>query len=409
MNSVVKIQSNNQFERPAKQPSEMKARSPSPRPFQVATLCTLLQLAALTRTRGEDRIDYRYEDYSEDSGRIHIQTHGIYFDKTVRPWLSIKGNYINDAISGATPIGAPPLPGQKKVATIEIEDERQAGFLEGAFRTGRHTFSPQISYSQESDYKSVGVSLSHAMDFHDKNTTFTWGLSHSADELIPNPGTAITRSEDKNSTDFLLGLSQLLGPKTVLTLNATLGYSEGYLSDPYKRVLFEDFPYTPGEDYTVWSEQRPGHKFRQVGYVALQQYFDTLHGAAEMSYRFHHDDFGVVAHTVGAQWNQKIGKRVIVSPLFRYHRQSAADFYGVSFPGDPSLPDGRIPKNYSSDYRLSALESFTYGVSISARVHEHLSLEFAYKRYEMFGTDGRTSKDQYPSANVFTGGITVWW
>jgi hypothetical protein len=376
---------------------------------KVATLCALLQLAALTRTRGEDRIDYRYEDYSEDSGRIHIETHGFYFDKTIKPWLSLKGNYINDAISGATPTGAPPLPGRTKVPTVTIDDMRDAGFLEAAIKAGRHTFSPQIAYSQESDYKSVGMSLSHAMDFNEKNTTLTWGLSHTADEILSNPGTAITHDSDKNSTDFLLGLTQLLGPKTVLTLNATLGYSEGYLSDPYKRVLFEDFPYTPGEDYTVWGEKRPGHKFRQVGYVALQQYFDPLNGAAEVSYRFHHDDFGVVAHTIGVQWNQKIGKKVIVSPLFRYHRQREADFYGTSFPGDPSLPDARIPNNYSSDYRLSALESFTYGVNISARVHEHLSLELGYKRYEMFGTDGRTSKDQYPSANVFTGGITVWW
>lgn len=401
--------SNHRSGRSAKFLTARQPRLLPPRALHVATLCTLLQLAALTRTRGEDRIDYRYEDYSEDNGRIQIQTHGIYFDKTLKPWLSIKGNYINDAISGATPIGSPPLPGQTKVATVEIEDERQAGFLEAAFRTGRHTFTPQIAYSEESDYKSVGVSLSHAMDFNDKNATFTWGLSHSADELIPNLGTAIKRSEDKNSTDFLLGLTQLLGPKTVLTLNATLGYSEGYLSDPYKRVLFEDFPYTPGEEYTVWNEKRPGHRFRQVGYVALQHYFDKLHGAAEMSYRFHHDDFGVVAHTAGLQWNQKIGKRVIVSPLFRYHRQSAADFYDVSFPGDPSVPGSKLPDNYSSDYRLSALESFTYGVTISARVHEHLSLEFAYKRYEMLGTDSRTAKDQYPSANVFTGGITVWW
>jgi hypothetical protein len=390
-------------------PSKTAATSRSPHFIQTFTLCALLQLATLTRTRGEDRIDYRYEDYSEDSGRIHIQTHGVYFDKSIKPWLSVKGNYINDAISGATPIGAPPIPGRKKVATAEIEDMRDAGYLEGAFKFDRHTLSPQIAYSQESDYKSVGMSLSHTMDFNDKNTTLTWGISHAADEVIPNVGTSIKRNEDKNTTDFLLGLTQLLGPKTVFTLNATLGYSEGYLSDPYKQVVFDDFPYTPGEDYTVWAEKRPKHKFRQVGYVGLQQYFDPLHGAAEVNYRFHHDDFGVVAHTVGVQWNQKIGKYVTLSPLFRYHRQGEADFYGTSFPGDPSLPDERIPKAYSSDYRLSELETFTFGANLSVRVHEHLSLELGYKRYLMRGMDGRTAQDQYPDANVFTGGITVWW
>ena len=37
-----------------------------------------------------------------------------------------------------------------------------------------------------------------------------------------------------------------------------------------------------------------------------------------------------------------------------------------------------------------------------------LSLEMGYKRYEMFGTDGVTAADQYPTANVFTGGLTLW-
>lgn len=386
------------------------ASTARPRLVKVATLCTLLQLASLTRTRGEDRIDYRYEDYSEENGRIHIQTHGVYFDKTIKPWLSIKGNYINDSISGATPTGAPPIPGRNKVPTVTIDDMRDAGYLEGAIKLGRHTFSPQVAYSEESDYKSVGVSLSHAMDFNDKNTTLTWGLSHSADEVMPNEGTSIQRNEDKNTTDFLLGLTQLLGPKTVLTANFTLGYTDGYLTDPYKVVVFDDFPYTPGEEYTVWAEKRPDHKFRQVGFLSLQQYFDSLHGAAEVNYRFHHDDFGIVAHTYGVQWNQKIGKRVMLSPMFRYHRQSEADFYGTSFPGDPSLPGAQLPdKYYSSDYRVSALESFTYGATLSVRVHEHLSFELAYKRYEMFGTDSGTANDQYPKANVFTGGLTVWW
>ncbi|HMJ88639.1 MAG TPA: DUF3570 domain-containing protein [Candidatus Acidoferrum sp.] len=384
---------------------------PKQRPARLTASLVLagaLHLTSLSRIRGEDRGDYRYEDYAEDGGRIHIQTHGVYFDAEVRPWISLKGNYIHDAISGATPTGAPPLPGRNKVEKVTIDDIRNAGFIEAGMKYRNHTFSPQIAYSEEHDYKSIGISLTHAIELNEKNTTVSWGLSHSADEVLPNDGATIRRNEDKNTTDFLLGLNQLLGPKTILTANLTLGYSEGYLSDPYKRVLFDDFPYTPGNPYTVFPEKRPDHKFRQVAYLSLQQYVDPLHGAAEVSYRFHHDDFGVLAHTVSAQWNQKIGKHVIVSPLFRYHTQSEADFYGTHFPGDPTVPGSRLPDYYSADYRLSALESFTYGVSISARVHEHVSLEFSYKRYEMFGTDGATSSDQYPKAHVFTGGVTVW-
>lgn len=384
----------------------------------IVVLAWLLSVAMPARTRAESRADYRYEDYSEEGGRIHIRTHGFYFNEELKPWLAVQGNYIYDGISGATPTGAPPLPGQNTVRKVNVSDIRRAGFLQAAIQLGDHTLSPQVSYSEESDYRSTGISLSDAIAFNEKNTTLSLGISHSFDQILPNEGEdpSITSSRDKDTTDVLFGVSQLIGPNTVLGANLTLGYSDGYLSDPYKRVLFDDFPYYPGTDpadpfpYTVWPEKRPSHKFRQVVYLSLQHYVEKANGAIDASYRFHHDDFGIIANTLSLQWNQKIGKRVMVSPLFRYHTQTEADFYATHFPGDPSDPESfPTPRYYSADYRLSALDSFTYGIGVSVRVHKHASLEFAYKRYEMQGTDHVTSADQYPKANVFTGGFTLWW
>lgn len=366
------------------------------------------------RATAEDHLDYRYEDYSEDGGRIHIQTHGGLFSTDIRPWLNLKGSFVYDSISGATPIGAPPLPGLSTVQKVNIEDIRRAGFVEPTFKFENHTITPQFAVSEEHDYQSFGVSLSHSIDLNEKNTTVTWGVSHQFDKVLPNPGESVTEPMRKDATDVLLGVTQLLGPTTIARFNLTLGYSDGYLSDPYKRVLFTDFPYFDGQPYTVWPEVRPDHRFRQVGYFSLQQYVEPLNGAAEASYRIHHDDWGIVAHTVELDWHQKITKYVTLSPLFRYYTQSAADFYAPSFPGDPSLPPGfdptlpPIPRYYSADYRLSALETFTYGVNLSIRPHENFSLNFGYKRYEMFGTDNVTSPDQYPQAHVWTAGITLW-
>jgi Protein of unknown function (DUF3570) len=358
------------------------------------------------RVRTEDRVDYRFENYQEQGGRMHVQTHGAYFGAELKPWISLNGNLILDSISGATPIGAPPLPGKSQVAKAKMEDRRYAGFVESSIKFGNHTFSPQVAYSEESDYKSLGIALSHAIEFNEKNTTLSWGASHTFDQVLDNSTPRVWH--DKNATDLLLGVAQLLNASTILSANLTLGYSEGDLSDPYKGVLFDDFPYFGGP-FTVWPEKRPAHKFRQVGFLSLQHYFEPVHGAAEVTYRLHHDDQGIIAHTASLQWNQKIGKHVILSPLARYHTQTAADYYGTHFPGDPSDPANYpTPEYYSADYRISALESFTYGLALSVRVHEHASLELAYKRYEMHGTDGVTAADQYPKANVITGGFTLW-
>jgi len=371
----------------------------------------LLCVALCARTRAESRADYRYEEYAEEDGRIQIQTHGLYFASDVRPWLTLNGNFIYDGVSGATPIGAPPLPGESTVPKATIDDVRRAGFLEPTFSIQNHTITPQIAYSTESDYRSTGVALNYAIALNEKNTVIAAGLSHSFDEVLPNPGASLTEPANKDTTDLLLGVTQLLGPTTVLSANLTLGFSSGYLNDPYKRVLFLDFPLPPpGLPYTVWPENRPDSKFRQVVFVSLRQYVEKAHGAVDASYRFHHDDFGILANTVALQWNQKIGSHVIVSPLFRFHTQTAADFYGVAFPGDPSDPAAfPLPDYYSSDYRISALNSFTYGLTVSARLKERLSLTLAYKRYVMQGTDGVTAADQYPTANVFSAGATLWW
>jgi hypothetical protein len=124
------------------------------------------------RSFAEDRVDYRYEDYSEDGGRIHIQTHAALFSKEIRPWLNLRGSFVYDGISGATPIGAPPLPGETTVKKVNIDDIRRAGFIEPSFKIENHTLTPQFAISEESDYESLSASLSHSIDFNEKNTTF---------------------------------------------------------------------------------------------------------------------------------------------------------------------------------------------------------------------------------------------
>jgi hypothetical protein len=282
------------------------------------------------------------------------------------------------------------------------------------------------------------LALTEAVDFNQKNTTLVLGLSRNSDSLS---GTYQRSFVYKNESTILLGINQLLSPLTVLTANLSFGYQDGYLNDPYKGVNFTFSYPNPAfdpQDFDVnLGEKRPRHKFKQIGYLGLTQSFPKLRGSADFNYRLHHDDWGIWANTVGLEWNQKLGSRVILSPLFRYHRQTAADFYAVRFHGDPLLPEGGQyalqgdgvtvlfngdegfpgdgtphsvpvhPNYYSSDYRLSALESFTVGAGIRIKLCDKAHLSLAYKRYIMRGLDGVTPQGQYPSANAFTAGLGV--
>jgi hypothetical protein len=77
-------------------------------------------------------------------------------------------------------------------------------------------------------------------------------------------------------------------------------------------------------------------------------------------------------------------------------------------PSDPSNPNNAlVPQFYSSDYRLSQLRTLTYGLTVMVRVRKWLSLDAAYKRYEMRGLDSETARSNYPKANVYTIGLSV--
>ena len=291
-----------------------------------------------------------------------------------------------------------------------MHDKRYAGNIEGILSFGPHHITPQFSYSSESDYTSYGAALNYSLDLNGKNTSLNLGWAHDWDTILWNAATFIGQNYSKNTDNFLVGINQLLSPKTVLTVNFTYRNSHGYQDDPYRGALFDGYPQGDLNTPILFGEHRPDFRHCYIGYLSLMQYITPLHAGVEGSYRIYNDSFGVTANTFDLRWHQKIGSRVMISPLFRYYRQSAADFYATQFPGDPSNPGDPTPRPtyYSADYRLSQMETFTFGVEATAKVTDWLSLDVAYKRYEMRGLDGVTSQSAYPKANVVTVGARLW-
>ena len=229
------------------------------RRFTALLFALLFRLVQPPRAAAENKIEYRYEDYNEDNGRMHIRTHAVGFEQELNAKVTAKGLLVYDGISGATPTGELPALGSSQVPLANVTDIRRALSLDLAIRYNkRGTLTPQFSYSQESDYASRGVSLAHAYDFNDKNTTLLLGAAHNFDSV---GGGVLTEFQRKDTTDFLVGVNQLLSPETVLSVNLTLGYSDGYLNDPYRRVTF----YVPDSPDSIFfrsgfSERRRGNR-----------------------------------------------------------------------------------------------------------------------------------------------------
>jgi len=368
------------------------------------------KLALLTplfavRARADDQVDYRYEYYNEDNNRMTIYTHSVYFEQKLVDAITAKGELVYDGISGATPTGT--LSTSGKINLTHMQDNRRSISLQLDDKLGSNTLTPGFAYSKESDYQSYGLSLNDAIDFNEKNTTLQYGVSQNLDSVRNtdhNTGNYIW--SDKYSTEGIIGVSQLLSPKTILTADFTFGDDSGFLSDPYRlaNYLPTGFPFSIGVP-----ERRPSHRTKEIFYTSLTQYFDAVNASLEGSYRFYNDSYGVIANTVGLTWHQWLGKYFIGEPFVRLYEQSSANFYNTTFTGPFTINPNGPPGMHSSDYRLSEFYSTDTGLQITGIINDHVHLVAGYHRYEMHGLDGKTSSAMYPKANIYTIGISFLW
>jgi hypothetical protein len=376
-------------------------------------LAALLVPLAPRAARAENSLTYKYESYHESDGRIAVQTRGVHAEQDLGTETHVKVDGILDAITGATPNGVPASAPGGQVALSELHPEkRKAWNVDLAHQLKRVDLSFGFGNSRESDYVSNGWAVNSVTDFNQKNTTVTLGLAGTDDKIKVLYSSRAPRAR-KHTNDVILGATQLLDPRTTITANVTWGRARGFLQDPYKLVQknTEVFPgiFLP----LTFNENRPDYREKWVLFLGANRSFPETRGALEASYRFYHDSFGTDAHTLDVAWFQRLGPKVIVKPSFRFYQQSAPSFYIYNLDGTSIVPVSGAPRPggpfYSSDFRLSALRSYTYGLKVVWRVKDWLSLDAAREQYDMRGRDGVTPASAYINARIVTLGATVSW
>jgi hypothetical protein len=285
--------------------------------------------------------------------------------------------------SSGTPATSQPasVPGSSSdIPLADFSDTRWAFNLGLSKRVGQHTPGTLLSFSQESDYQSMGISLQDAIDFNRKTTTLLVGGALTHDALSPANG---RENSTKDTVDALLGITQVLTPTTLLTANIAVGQVTGFISDPYKVVELNG---------NLTYEKRPDSKTKQIVYLAINQFITPLDAGIELGLRHYGDSFGLSAETLSLAWYQKLGNHFILSPSLRYYTQTAADFYDVRFTGSPEF--------YSSDYRVSAFTGTSFGLKLTWLPTSRFALDAGVERYQQKGDDGITDPALYTGATV---------
>lgn len=369
---------------------------PALRRSLTAATCSLLGSAPLAQVSAQESLPWEFDTallfYGEQDGRVKDASLNALARKEFSDAHFLNLKVAIDSLTGASPSGALAADVPQTFTTPSGGEEYVVGAgalpLDSSFLDTRAAISANwqqpidddstidlgFNISNEYDYTSVGVSANYARDFNRNNTTLSAGLAFAADDIDPVGGAPIPfafmrgegsdasklGSDSKDTTDLLLGVTQVLSRRMIVQLNYSLSDSSGYLNDPYKIVSVVDAATgapAAGPDglYAYRYENRPDSRRKQSLFGKLKYRFDG--GTLDVSYRYMTDDWDVQSHTAELRYRWDMPASSYLEPHVRFYTQTAAEFYRTAL-----LDGGALPAYASADYRLGEFDGVTLGL-----------------------------------------------
>lgn len=357
--------------------------------------------------------EFGFLGYSETKGRVQAAEPAIKLNAEFDGEKVWSTRLVFDSLTGASPNGAinssqPQTftsPSGSASYTVNPRDQP----LYSQFKDSRFNLTSSWSQplsrlwkfnigfngSTEYDYLSLGLNSSVTKESEDKNRSWTIGLAYTNDTIKPvggvptplatmvAPSAGPPRSGDTDSKatyDLLLGYTQVMNRTWIMQGNVSLGYSQGYMNDPYKFVtIFDDSAgATLGDPTSYIHESRPDSRFKKSLYLASKN--DLKLGVLTVGYRYLNDDWGLNSHTLDTSFNFGISEKWRLEPSFRYYVQSAVDFYKLALGNSQATP-----QNVTADYRLGDLTTMTPGMKFIRKLENDKELSLILKYYMQRG------------------------
>ena len=283
----------------------------------------------------EVRVSYDlYKDYQPNGvDRMKVSSPSLWLKAPVSDKTTVEGSFVLDAVSGASPYYL------SSVSSASIRDNRKAADVAVEHSFERFSINVGGAFSTEDDYDSLSGKVETKCWSEDKNTTYSLGVSVSDDSI----GSTIDPllDESRTSESYLIGVTQVINPRSIVQMNLTYGSGDGYFTDPYKTY-----------------DNRPRSREQWAWLTRYVLYLPELEGALHTDYRYYQDTFGVSSHMVEISIYQPLLSSWIVRPSIRYYSQSRADFFTDQY---PPPEDGGF---YSADQRLGDFGGVTLGLKV---------------------------------------------
>ena len=297
-----------------------------------------------------------YQDFQPGADRMRIRTPSLFVLLPFGESWALKASYTTDSLSGASPLLYNSLSGASGVG---VNDIRRAGDAELTRYFGRASVSVGAAVSREDDYDSNAVHVRASLDSDDHNRTWTAGVGASEDTIDPVNG--VVNDRPRHVVEAQAGWTQVLTPRSLVSVSATWSHGSGYFDDPYKPL-----------------DTRPDQRDQGAVVVRYNRFIERTQAALRTSYRFYADSWDVRAHTLQADYEMPIGHGFTLTPELRYSTQSKARFYR-----DPPFPTGFSPGHpYSADTRLAAFGAWTAGLELGVPLSHGWRLDGKFAFYQ---------------------------
>jgi hypothetical protein len=352
--------------------------------------------------------------YAEGDSRVQDASLRSAIKRVFDGERSLDINLSVDALTGASPTGAVPTDSVQTFTRPSGKGNYQIGAgglpLDDTFHDTRYALSANwtqplgdvsrfgvgLSASSEFDYTHIGGDARFERDFNQRNTTVFVGAAFGSESIDPEGGTPTpfspmqaignnagkVGSDSKTVIDGLIGFTQILSRRSLVSFTYSYSVQDGYLNDPFKLLSVVDgttgrpVAGPAGSGLRLYRfESRPDSRAKQSLYGEWRYALDR--DSLGLSYRFMTDDWGVTSSTLDGHYRWNVSASSYWEPQLRFYRQSAADFYRSYLVNGQTLP-----QYATADYRLADITAITAGVKYghrTARGEYSLRLEY-YKQ-----------------------------
>jgi hypothetical protein len=256
-------------------------------------------------TLPEDRADAMFHVY--DGGGVEAIGPALLVRKSLLDKISLSASYYVDAVSNAS---------IDVVTTASPYDERRTETGVGLDYAVRDALiSVSATRSKEPDYIAEGTNFDVSQETFGGMTTVNLGFSRAVDQ-VGQRGTPGFFDSAKHWR-YRLGVTQILTPRWIASLNLEAMSDEGFLGSPYRaaRVFGAAVP-----------ERNP--RTRNARAVKVRSLYDVgSRTSVRGELRYFWDTWDITAVTAEAGLSRHVNETWLGDAYLRYHTQGKALFY----------------------------------------------------------------------------------